>query len=136
MEILKVKTKERLIGDIGELAAAKYLKKNKFKILEKNYVQSDSEIDIIAQNKDYVVFVEVKTRTSGKENPCEPRPASSVTPDKQRKIINCAKCFLSTYQKTKKVRFDIIEVLLDEKKIVSELNHLEAAFNFNTAYRK
>ena len=136
MEILKVKTEKRLIADIGELAAAKYLKKNKYKILEKNYVQSDSEIDIIAQNSEYIAFIEVKTRTIGKENSCEPRPASSVTPDKQRKIINCAKYFLATYQKTKKVRFDVIEVLLDEKKKVVNLNYLEAAFNMNTAYNR
>lgn len=135
MEILKVNTENRLLGNIGELAAQKFLKKNKYKILEKNYVQSDAEIDIVAENRDYIVFVEVKTRTVGKQSPCEPRPASSVTPDKQKKIINCAKCFLATNPKNKKVRFDIIEVLLNEKKEVVKLNHLDGAFNYNTAYR-
>jgi len=71
----------------------------------------------------------------GKQSPCEPRPASSVTSDKQRKIINCAKYFLATFPKKKKVRFDIIEVLLNEKKEVVKLNHLDGAFNYNTAYR-
>jgi len=135
MEILKVKTEKRIIGDIGELAAVSFLKKSKYKIIEKSYVQSNTEIDIIAENRDYIVFVEVKTRTVGKQSPCEPRPASSVTSDKQRKIINCAKYFLATFPKKKKVRFDIIEVLLNEKKEVVKLNHLDGAFNYNTAYR-
>ncbi len=142
MKILDVKTEERVIGDIGEDFAAKFLKKNRYKILERNYVQSDTEIDIIAENREYIVFVEVKTRTLGKENPCEPRPASSVTPDKQKKIINCAKYYLANYPKNKKVRFDIIEVLLEEqikpwvKRKLNTLNHLEAAFNYNTAYSR
>ena len=136
MEILKVKTEKRLIGNIGELAAVKHLKKHGYKILSKNYVLSDAEIDIIAENREYIAFVEVKTRTKGKENPCEARPASSVTPDKQRKIINCARYFLATYDKKKKVRFDVIEVLLDGEKRVAELNHLDGAFNVNTAYSR
>lgn len=142
MKILDVKTEERIIGDIGEGFAVRFLKKNRYKILEKNYVQSDTEIDIIAENREYIVFVEVKARTAGKENPCEPRPASSVTPDKQKKIINCAKYYLATYPKNKKVRFDVIEVLLEEyytpytKRKLKTLNHLEAAFNYNTAYSR
>ena len=142
MKILNVKTEERVVGDIGEAFAARYLKRNKYKILERNYVQSDTEIDIIAENRDYIVFVEVKARTIGRENPCEPRPASSVTPDKQKKIINCAKYYLATYPKNKKVRCDVIEVLLEEyvktyvKRRLNALNHLEAAFNYNTAYSR
>ena len=142
MKILDIKTEERVIGDIGEDYAARYLRKNKYKILERNYAQSDAEIDIIAENREYIVFIEVKARTLGRENPCEPRPASSVTPDKQKKIINCAKYYLATYPKNKKVRFDVIEVLLEEqiksfmKRKLNRLNHLEAAFNYNTAYKK
>ena len=68
MKILEILTEKRQIGTIGEDAAAKHLKKNKYRILRKNYVALDYEIDIIAENKDFLVFVEVKTRTVGKES--------------------------------------------------------------------
>ena len=134
MNILKVLTERRKTGNLGEDAAAKLLKKHGYKILARNYEAVDSEIDIIAENKSTTVFVEVKTRTLGHESPKEPRPASSVTPDKQRKIITAAKYFLGTHRTGKRVRFDIIEVYVDEKKKVQKILHLESAFNYNTAH--
>ena len=114
MKILEILTEKRQIGTIGEIAAAKHLKKNRYKILRKNYVALDYEIDIIAENKEAVVFVEVKTRTIGKQSENELRPASAVTPEKQRKIISVAKFFLGARPASKKIRFDIIEVYLDK----------------------
>lgn len=134
MKILEIFTEKRQIGNVGEKAAERYLKKKKYKILARNYVAVGNEIDLIAEDKSTTVFVEVKTRTLGKENPKEPRPASAVTPDKQRKIISAAKYFLGTHRTDKRVRFDIIEVMLDEKKSVKELCHIESAFNYNTAH--
>ena len=134
MKILKVDTERRRIGDIGEMAAARFLKKAKYKILEKNYVAFEKEIDIIAENKEYIVFVEVKTRTIGHESLKESRPASSVTREKQKKIISLAKFYLGSYFKERQVRFDIIEVYLNEEKKVEKILHLESAFNYNTAY--
>ena len=52
MEILKIKTRNRRVGDFGETAAEKLLKRKKFKIIHRNYVAVDHEIDIIAENKD------------------------------------------------------------------------------------
>lgn len=134
MKILEILTEKRQIGTIGEIAAAKHLKKSRYKILRKNYVALGHEIDIIAEDKDAVVFVEVKTRTIGKQNDDEPRPASAVTPEKQRKIISTAKFFLGSRPPSKKIRFDIIEVYLDETKTVQSLCHIESAFNYNTAH--
>ena len=134
MKILKIDTEKRKIGDIGEKAAVKFLKKAKYKILEKNYVAFDKEIDIIAENKEYIVFVEVKTRTIGHESPKESRPASAVTRDKQRKIISLARFYLGSYFKERQIRFDVIEVYLNEEKKVEKILHLESAFNHNTAY--
>ena len=51
-------------GKKGELIAANYLKKQKYKILETNYKNQIGEIDNIAKDKNYLVFVEVKTRIS------------------------------------------------------------------------
>ncbi len=134
MKILKVSTKRREIGNAGEKAAAKFLKKQGYRILEKNYVSCGYEIDLIAQNREYTVFCEVKTRTLGHENPKESRPASAVTPEKQRKIISVAKFYLSNKNSSRNIRFDIIEVFVNEEKAVKKLNHLEAAFNLDTAY--
>ncbi len=136
MRILELNTERREIGNIGEGAAARHLKKCGFKIIKRNYVAIDAEIDIIAENKEYILFVEVKTRTVGHENMKEARPSSSVNPAKQRKIISVAKYFLATYPKERKIRFDIIEVYLNEEKKVEKLLHLESAFNYNTAYSR
>ena len=112
-----------------------------YRIEKRNFVGDSHEIDIIASNKEYIVFVEVKTRTLGKENPNEPRPASSVTPEKQRAIISASKIYSAFNPTNKKKRFDIIEVYINQnskRKRVAEIKHLQSAFNANTAftYRK
>ncbi len=138
MKILELLTKRRVLGNFGERAAVKHLKKQGYKILEQNSVHSGYEIDIIARKKNVIAFIEVKTRTVGCENPKEPRPASSVTPEKQRKIIEAAWGYLSKngtrdYRK----RFDIIEVLVrpgSRGERIESISHLEGAFNMNTAF--
>lgn len=136
MNILKILTERRKVGNAGENAAAKLLKRKGYKIIERNFEAVGHEIDIIAENKNTTVFVEVKTRTLGHQNPAEPRPASSVTPEKQRKIITTAKYFLGTHYSGKRIRFDVIEVFVDNDKKVQKLLHLESAFNYNTAHPK
>lgn len=138
MNILKVLTERRRIGNFGEKAAVSHLRKKGYKILAVNQVEGDCEIDVIAKNREYIVFTEVKTRRYGVENPAEPRAASAVTPEKQRKIIRAAASYLAFHKTELKVRFDIIEVYYDgnDKKRVCEINHLEGAFNRNTAARK
>ena len=142
MNILKVLTKKREIGNFGEDAAVKLLKKNGYKILERNFVSNNAEIDIIAKNSEFTIFVEVKTRKYGTEHPSEPRPASAVTPDKQRAIIRAARGYLTFNPSPRKVRLDIIEVYYegDERhRCVRDIQHLEGAFNLDTAtkgYRK
>lgn len=136
MNILKVLTERRLTGNFGEGEAAKLLKKNGYKILAKNQVEGDGEIDIIAADAEFLVFAEVKTRKYGAENAAEPRAASSVTPEKQRRIIKAAKSYLAYNPTDKKIRFDVIEVYYDtenKKRRVREINHLEGAFDLNTA---
>ena len=136
MNILKILTPARIKGNIGEKAAARYLKKNKYKILSRNYVAKNKEIDIIAENKDTVVFVEVKTRTENVSVKGEPRPASAVTPDKQRDIITAAKYYIAAQKINKRIRFDVIEVFLDENKKAVRIRHLENTFNLNSANRR
>lgn len=138
MEILKIKTRNRKVGDAGEKAAEKLLKRKKFKIIHRNYVAVGHEIDIIAEDKDTVVFVEVKTRSIDSEAKYQDRPAAAVTPEKQRAIIKTASYYVGFNPSPKKKRFDVIEVYVSEKngkfKVV-DINHMEGAFDKNTAYR-
>ena len=133
MNILKLLTKNRITGNAGEDAAAKFLKRKKYKILERNYVAVGCEIDIIAENKEFIAFVEVKTRTLGKESESESRPAAAVTPEKQRKIIAAAKFYTHNDPSEKNLRLDVIEVYLNENQKVDKILHFENAFNINSA---
>ena len=121
MKILELLTEKRKIGNVGEKAARKLLRKTGYKILERNYVALGYEIDIIAADKEHTVFCEVKTRTLGKENLCEPRPASAVTPEKQKKIITVAKFYNSNKMPGRRMRFDVIEVFVDQNKKVKKV---------------
>lgn len=106
-------------GDKGELFARNYLKKQRYKIIETNYHNKIGEIDIIAKDKETLVFVEVKTR----ETCAFGRPAEAVTPYKQNKIRGVASYYLMTKGLTDAdCRFDVIEIL-DE-----EINHIKNAF--------
>ncbi len=142
MKILELLTPKREIGNFGERAAVKYLKKNGYKIRERNYVALGNEIDIIAEDKNVLAFVEVKTRTKGKESIREPRPACSVNQKKQQSIIHVARYYHSANKHRldgKPIRFDIVEVFINDNnatKSVAEIKHLVGAFNGDTAYRK
>ena len=120
------------IGDIGERVATKLLKKKKYKILERNLREGRCELDIIASNREFIVFVEVKTRST--ENPSDlgfmHRAADSVNKDKQKRTVFAARRYLFDNPSDKQPRFDVIEVYLqkgNEKKVL-EINHIENAF--------
>lgn len=113
------------IGEIGEEYASKFLKKKKYKILERNYRKRYGEIDIIAENKNYIVFVEVKTRHRDSMTSA----ADAVNRQKQLKIIKTASMYLAENETDKFCRFDVCEVYInsDNLKLVY-INYIEAAF--------
>ncbi len=113
-------TKE--LGNLGEKAVSSFLKNKKFKIIGKNYKSKLGEIDIIAQKKELVVFVEVKTRKDVYF------PISSViTITKQKKIIKTAKIFaLKNKLFDKILRFDVATAVFKEDKF--NINYIENAF--------
>ena len=118
-------------GQLGEKLAARHLKKNGYRILERNSHHSHSEIDIIAVNKLYIVFVEVKTRTTDQEMYLYyGSPASAVDRAKQQRILNGARAYLqSTKYSSKQPRFDVIEVFLNKDDLnLIKINHIENAF--------
>lgn len=113
------------IGEIGEEYASKFLKKKKYKILERNYRKRYGEIDIIAENKNYIVFVEVKTRHKDSMTSA----ADAVNRQKQIRIIKTASMYLAENETDKFCRFDVCEVYInsDNLKLV-DINYIEAAF--------
>jgi putative endonuclease len=109
---------KKKLGKEGEKQARKFLKKNGYKIVKKNYVTPFGEVDIIVKKGDVVAFVEVKTRLSDIFG----MPAEAVNKAKQHKYILAAKYFFSRYQIGATVRFDIVEVFK------GQINHIENAF--------
>lgn len=95
-------------GEKSESIAASYLKKKGYKIIEKNYRTKLGEIDIIAKDKDTMVFIEVKARRSGQFG----NPKWAVTLNKQRKISMVALQYLKTNgQSNVKARFDVVSII-------------------------
>jgi putative endonuclease len=104
--------KRQQFGKESESLAARHLKKNGYKILERNYRNELGEIDIIAKEKGVLVFVEVK---AGK-TPFYGNPKWAVTPRKQRKISMVALYYLKTTRQTHvKARFDVVAVSLTKE---------------------
>lgn len=139
MNILKILTPKRIIGNFGERQAAKLLRKKGYKILEQNFTANNAEIDIIASRDGITAFVEVKTRSIKSLGQWETRPASSVTPEKQRKIIKAANYYRTHKRPETRFRFDVIEVYIDDEtfvKKVKDIKHLEGAFDLNSAFDK
>jgi putative endonuclease len=100
-------TERQKFGETAESMAAKFIEKQGYKILKRNYTTKLGEIDIIAKEKDTLVFIEVKARKSGKYV----NPKAAVTRTKQRKISMVALYYLKkTNQTGLKARFDVVAV--------------------------
>jgi len=110
------------LGQIGEDLAADYLKKTGFKILCRNWKWGKHEIDIIAENQDFIVFAEVKTRNDD----FKMHPVTAVTREKQKSIIWAANGYLQKFNIDKEGRFDIITVIKSAGSF--KIDHIEGAF--------
>ncbi len=112
-------------GAWGEKAARLYLETRGWHTVETNFRTRFGEIDIIAENAQYVIFAEVKTRRNARYGlACE-----AVTQAKQAKIISAAEAWLQENPTEKQPRFDVIEVYGEENAPVPpRINHLENAF--------
>ncbi len=119
MAVGSEKDKEnKLLGKAGERKACAYLKKQGYKILERNFKNPFGEVDIIAEKDGDVVFVEVKTRLSDSYG----QPSEAVTRARIKKYIDGANYYFSGRRQDCIIRFDIIEILR------GEINHIENAF--------
>lgn len=102
------------LGAWGEKLAAEHLRELGYKIREANFRCSQGEIDIIAQDKDCLVFVEVRTRAGSDFG----TPEESITPAKKEKLVSLALAYLQTHSSLPSLwRIDVVAVELgqDEK---------------------
>lgn len=113
---------KKTLGKIGEELALKYLKKKGLRILHTNWIYDHKEIDIIAEDDDFMIMVEVKTRNINfVESPEEMIPVR-----KQKALIDAAEAFVLIHDIDKETRFDVIIVVFENKKPTIE--HIEDAF--------
>ena len=98
----------QLLGQSGEAVAVRYLKKKRYKILELNYRNRLGEIDIIALDKETIVFIEVKTRKGFSFG----SPKEAITKQKQNNISRVALSWLKSKKKSNtKARFDVVSIV-------------------------
>ncbi len=119
MSITQKNLYKKLFGEVGERKAEHFLKKKGFKIIEKNYRTKFGEIDLIGLYGDFLVFIEVKSRT----NQAFGSPCEAVDFSKQKKYVKSATYFLMSHPEYDlQPRFDVVEIYRDE------INHIEDAF--------
>ncbi len=104
---------KKRLGTEGKDLAARFLSKQGYKILERNYRTPSGEIDLIALHQGEVVFVEVKTRTSDAFG----APELAVNPRKQQRMIKAALGYLK-YKKLHQVpcRFDVVAITAGDER--------------------
>ena len=109
-------------GRIGEDLATQYLEKKGYEIIERNFECRQGEIDIIAKDKQELVFVEVKTRASALYG----LPKEAVDTIKKKHIYQAAEFYLYfKHLEDEPVRIDVIEVY--KKKNEYKINHIKQA---------
>ena len=112
---------KRQVGKAWERQVAEYLRREGYTILFMNYRTRFAEIDIIAQDREELVFIEVKYRHDSKKG----TPLEAVTPSKQKRIYNAAKFFLMEHKydiENTCIRFDVVGVEGDKTE------HIKNAF--------
>jgi putative endonuclease len=112
----------RWLGDRGERAAARHLRRQGMRILVRGYRTPQGEIDLIARDGQVLVFVEVKARRQG-------APAEAVTPEKQRRLTLAALHFLKRHGLLEqRSRFDVVAIVWPEGRTAPTIEHIRDAF--------
>lgn len=112
-----------LLGNKGEMLAARYLLDKGYAIHECNWRSGHKEIDIIAQQRDVLVFVEVKSRATDAFGDA----SDAVTPAKIERLISAAEVYILGRQVDIDYRFDIVTVVGDGEE--HKIEHIEDAFS-------
>ena len=114
-------------GDLGEEEAVKFLLRDDYKIIQRNFNSNFGEIDIIAKDnkKNEIVFIEVKTRSNQKYG----SPAEGVNYYKKKHFIKTVEYFVHINKlENRFIRIDVIEVYIN-KQGPTKINHVKQAFD-------
>lgn len=115
-----------VLGSQGESIACTHLQKNGYRILEQNWRYDRAEIDVIAETSEFLVIVEVKTRSTDFFG----MPLEFVTDRKQTLLIKAAEAYIDQAGIDKEVRFDIIGIVLDPSRPGQQrIQHITDAFS-------
>lgn len=127
------------LGTRGEDCACRHLRQEGLRILKRNFRSPRGEIDVVARHGTTLVFVEVKTRRT----PTATRPASAVSAEQKKRIVAAATDYFRRIGRPPvAVRFDIVEVLFDERDIprtqwlLNAFSPQESAFHPNASRRR
>ncbi len=116
--------KRRDVGILGEKLARDFLKKRGYHVWETNYRCPEGEIDIIARDKDCLVFVEVRAKTSTQFG----TPEESITPAKRRRLTAVTAHYRQTHSNLPSSwRIDVVAVELDRQGKASRIELIENA---------
>lgn len=116
--------KRRNTGILGEKLARDFLKKRGYRIVETNYRCPEGEVDIIARDRDFLVFVEVRTKKSLEFG----SPEESITPVKKERMIAVASRYYQTHENLPQSwRIDVVAVELDQKDKLKRIELIENA---------
>lgn len=116
--------KRRDVGILGEKLAKDFLQKKGYIIIETNYRSPEGEIDIIARHSDYLVFIEVRTKTSREFG----SPEESITPAKMARIRATAAHYQQAHSNLPALlRIDVVAIELNPKGTPSRIELIENA---------
>ncbi len=103
-----MKTEQQKTGRYGEDLTCQFYENQHYRIVERNWKCYHLEVDLIVENDDYLVFCEVKTRSSTVFG----EPETFVTPEKQRNIIKAANIYVRNKGIEKEVRCDVVSIII------------------------
>jgi len=118
-KLKQARTNQQIIGDEGEDQALHHLLAHGLQLVQRNFLCKGGEIDLIMRDREFLVFVEVRKRSSGQFGGA----LASVTASKQKRLVHAAQVYLKTINPLPACRFDLVaieaEQLLWLKNIIS-----------------
>jgi putative endonuclease len=109
------------LGDLGEALARQHLQQLGYRIVAQNWRWGKAEVDLIAYDRDILVFVEVKTRRSATFGP----PELAVTPKKQRLLYHLSTEYMYQVGHEQEFRFDVVAIVMEPQ---PDIRHFPDAF--------
>ena len=129
-------TEKQTLGRLGEDLACDFLEKNGYRIVRRNQRFGKNELDIVCEDDNFIVFVEVKTRSClYPESGDFGIPSRAVDEGKRKNTVKASRDYLATNYINKQPRIDVVEVYMLEQKgefktsTVLKINHIRNAFD-------